>query len=91
MSPCRCLLREDADSRPLYRVVEDALAALPEEQRVPDAVYAERLDVCRQCDRLYSGTCALCGCYVELRCAKRRMACADTPPKWKAEPRGDSA
>lgn len=85
MAPCRCLLREDADQQPLYRVVAEVVAALPEEQRLDGDAYAARLAACKACAHLLSGTCALCGCYVEVRCAKRRMACPDVPPRWTAE------
>lgn len=83
--PCRCLLREDADQQPLYRVVAEYLAALPPERRVSGEAYDRRLAVCGACEHLLGGTCALCGCYADIRCAKRKLACADVPPRWRAE------
>ena len=50
-------------------------AVLPETSR--------RLAICRDCDQLRSGLCALCGCYVELRAAKGRMGCPALPPRWE--------
>ena len=79
----RCLLAEMESEKPLYELLREWLTALPpEETAAPETVQA-RLSACRACDRLTNGMCALCGCYVELRAAKRRMGCPDTPGKWK--------
>jgi len=68
---------------PLYELLREWLAALPpEDAAAPETVQA-RLSACRACDRLTNGMCALCGCYVELRAAKKRMGCPDTPGKWE--------
>ena len=55
---------------------------MPEEQRAEEAVFSSRLAACKACDNLLNGTCALCGCYVELRAAKRVQQCPDVPGKW---------
>ena len=47
--------------------------------------YAARLNICRTCDNLHSGTCALCGCYLEARAAKKRQGCPKVPEMWGAE------
>ena len=83
--PCRCLLRDAADQRPLHAIIADAVEALPEEQRATAETYEMRLAHCRDCAQLWDGTCALCGCYVELRAAKRRMGCPRVPPCWHPE------
>lgn len=81
--PCRCLLSEDESQRPLYEIVRDYLDTMDADARVDTAVYMERLAVCRRCERLSGGTCALCGCYVEIRAAKRGMRCPDVPDRWE--------
>ena len=55
------------------------------DEKTDEATYAARLNICRTCDDLHSGTCALCGCYVEARAAKKRQGCPKVPEKWGAE------
>ena len=81
--PCRCLLAESWPS--LGETVAAYVAALPEEERAPEHVYRARLDLCLACEHLRDGTCALCGCYVEARAAKRGQRCPGVPPKWQGE------
>ena len=82
---CRCLLREQASTRPLYEIIQDYLDTLPEEHRADDQLYQARLNLCRDCTELRNGTCVLCGCYVEARAAKRGMSCPMVPPRWEKE------
>ena len=70
------------DQKALAEIIRDRIAAMPEEQRADEAVMASRLGVCQSCDHLMNGTCALCGCYVELRAAKRVQRCPDVPGRW---------
>ncbi len=51
------------------------------EDRSDDALYDSRLSVCRECPKLNAGTCAACGCFVEIRAALKRSVCPDK--KWK--------
>ncbi|MCC8137047.1 MAG: DUF6171 family protein [Clostridiales bacterium] len=80
----RCLLRDMPDQE-RYANLYAYLDSLSADDRVPDAVYAERLAVCRTCDKLLSGMCILCGCYVELRAAMRVRGCPHVPPRWEPE------
>lgn len=48
-------------------MIEKYKAAIKSEDRVSDEVYESRLSVCKKCEKLNAGTCAACGCYVELR------------------------
>lgn len=66
----------------LAELIRERIEAMPEEQRADDAATAARLAICKTCDHLMNGTCALCGCYVELRAAKRVQRCPDVPGKW---------
>ena len=70
------------DQKALAEIIRDRIAAMPEEQRADEAVMSSRLGVCRGCDHLTNGTCALCGCYVELRAAKKAQRCPDVPGRW---------
>ncbi|MBO7662709.1 MAG: hypothetical protein J6U01_05020 [Clostridia bacterium] len=82
--PCvRCLLSELPDEKALAEILRERLAQLSPEERVPEAVRQRRLDVCRACGRLNRGTCTACGCYVELRAARRGRSCPEGPEKWE--------
>lgn len=77
----RCLLKEmDADA--YFSNVYEYIASLSEDERAPEELYEQRLGYCRACDHLINGMCALCGCFVEVRAAKRISRCADTPRRW---------
>ena len=58
-------MREMAEADAL--MIEKYKAAIKNEDRVSEDIYEKRLSVCKKCDRLNAGTCAACGCYVELR------------------------
>ena len=62
--------------------IRERIALMGEEEKAPEGTVRDRLEQCRQCDHLVSGLCGLCGCYVELRAAKRHMRCPDIPKKW---------
>ena len=80
--PCRCLVGEMPDEAELAKVIRERVESLPEEERTPEKEYAFRLSACRECGSLNRGTCALCGCYVEIRAAKIRMHCPSVPARW---------
>ena len=83
--PCiRCLLQDMPDEAALAKNMQELIALLPEDKRADEAVRIQRLAVCKACDHLNRGMCALCGCYVELRTAKRHMRCPDVPARWEA-------
>ena len=82
--PCRRCLLQEADEGQLYELIRQRIAALPAGQRTPPEEYAGRLAECGGCDELISGTCRKCGCYVELRAAKRSSGCPHENPRWRA-------
>lgn len=85
MAECkRCLLEEL--SRQAFENIYAYIESIPAGQRVPDAVYRQRLHSCKQCAHLLNGMCALCGCFVEVRAAKRLSGCPDTPRRWERYP-----
>ncbi|MBE5807140.1 MAG: hypothetical protein E7317_02245 [Clostridiales bacterium] len=81
--PCRCMLAKVPDGAALRAQIDAWIAALPAEQRADEAEAARRLGICRECRWLRDGTCGLCGCYVELRAAKRAQRCPEG--RWSGE------
>ena len=73
--PCRCLLRDRTDMEVERRRVKIYRSVMSEELRVEDAVYEQRLKICIECEALQNGTCMECGCFVEMRAARRDMNC----------------
>ena len=85
-SPCvRCLIADLPDERALAEILAQRVAQLPAEERVTEAERQRRLACCRDCRHLNHGTCALCGCYVEIRAARARMNCPDVPGRWSGK------
>ena len=78
---CRCLLR-DAGEAEMAAAIAEYVAGLDEAVRTDEADYRARLSVCEGCEQLLSGTCRLCGCYVETRAAKKGLSCPMVPPRW---------
>jgi len=76
----RCLLREMSEDA--FQNVYEYIDSLDEAVRTPETEYARRLRECRTCGELLSGMCRLCGCFVEVRAAKRGLSCPASPPRW---------
>ena len=71
----KCLLREmnqEAYMDNLY----DYIQRLDEDTKADQALYEERLSVCKECDYLQEGMCRACGCFVELRAVIRNNVCS---------------
>lgn len=69
----RCLLRElDGE---YFKSIYQYIDSLPEEQKASPDEYARRLEVCQACGDLQNGMCAQCGCFAEVRAAKKRLVC----------------
>ena len=82
-SPCiRCLIADLPDEAQLAELIRQRIELLPPEERTTEEERQERLGRCRRCEHLNHGTCVLCGCYVEIRTARRRMGCPDVPERW---------
>lgn len=78
---CRCLLR-DAGEAEMAASIAEYVAMLDDAVRASEADYRARLAICEGCEQLLSGTCRLCGCYVETRAAKKGLSCPMVPPQW---------
>ena len=73
--PCRkCLLSEMKDAD-LIDVIRKGIDGILQQDRSAEKDYQERLNLCRSCDNLISGTCLSCGCYVEIRAALKSGHC----------------
>ncbi len=73
---CRkCLIADLPHGEKLQEILRERLSQIPEEEKVSRDEYTARLERCRQCGELHEGTCALCGCYVELRLARKDRQC----------------
>ena len=80
--PCRCLIVEMPDEAELAEIIRERIELIPEEERTPEEDYKERLSRCRKCEYLQRGTCGQCGCYVEIRAARKWQCCPDFPACW---------
>lgn len=80
----KCLLVELTDEKALYGIIRDRISLMDQDKRTSEEEYSRRLAICAACDHLTRGTCVQCGCYVELRAARRHMNCPCIPAKWKA-------
>ena len=78
----KCLL-EDFDEKKAYNTVKELIDSIQPEKRTGEEEYRKRLNICRACDSLISGTCVKCGCYVELRAAGLSGRCPDVRNKWE--------
>lgn len=79
---CKKCLLEDMDSEAYYDTVYEYINSLPPEQKAEPEEYGRRLDLCRQCNHLTNGLCRHCGCFVEVRAAKKQQYCPDPQRYW---------
>ena len=77
----RCLLNEMQD-QDFAKSIYDYIGSLSDEIKTPDEIYQKRLNLCRECDNLINGMCKLCGCFIEVRAAKKTQYCPLTASKW---------
>ncbi len=77
----RCLLREMADED-MYHRIQRTIDAIPQALRCPQDEYDVRLAACKECEKLIGGMCRVCGCFVEVRAAKKSEHCPGIPRRW---------
>lgn len=73
--PCRLCLLKDINPDEYQSKIKRILDHMEAREKASDKVYGERLDACTKCHYLKDGFCGACGCYVELRCAKKESSC----------------
>lgn len=66
----------------MAEAVKEYISALDEEIKAPEELYRARLEACRGCENLLSGTCLKCGCYVEMRAAVKGNRCPSEKSLW---------
>ena len=76
----KCLLLQSGDEDN-HKLVQQYIAKIKPEEKCDYETYEKRLEICRNCDNLISGTCIKCGCYVEFRAAFKMKHCPDTKNK----------
>lgn len=73
---CRkCLTRDMVGKEEYFRSLREYIANLDPEIKADEALYEERLGICKECDLLLEGMCRICGCYVELRAVVAKNIC----------------
>lgn len=70
----KCLLRE-YDEQEYRDKLERLIDLMEESEKAEETLYQERLIRCKICEKLATGTCLACGCYVELRAAAKGGRC----------------
>lgn len=80
--PCRKCLLENMEKDELIKNLYEYISSYPVEKRTDEDTYHRRLSVCRECDELFNGMCAKCGCFVELRALKKKAFCPHENKKW---------
>ena len=82
-APCiRCLIEGLPGEEALADILRERIAQLSEAERAPEPEVRRRLAACLRCPHLNHGTCALCGCYVEIRATRQGKGCPAVPGKW---------
>lgn len=68
---CRKCLPGQKNEEAFYEDLSRYIQRMDEELKVDQQTYEKRLGICSSCERLMSGMCRLCGCFVELRLYRR--------------------
>lgn len=79
--PCRLCGQHDFSEDAMRAQIDEYIQSLPEDMLVMQSLYEVRLRACYGCGQQRGGVCALCGCYVRVRAAKRALACPDANGK----------
>lgn len=71
----KCLTRDIIDKDDFFKTLKMLIDGIDKNEKTPSEEYERRLNVCLSCERLADGMCNACGCYVELRAAKKDTHC----------------
>lgn len=72
---CKKCLLADIDAGEELEKIKHLISIMPAKEKASEAEYKARLEACKECEKLIEATCILCGCYVELRAAKKKNSC----------------
>ena len=84
--PCRRCLLNEMSPEGYFRSIYEYIESIPAEDKTPDSEYRRRLELCKECPSLLNGLCRECGCFVEVRAAKRRQRGPAVRARWEALP-----
>lgn len=76
----KCLVRDMIGQEEYFRSLREYIENLDIDIKAEQALYEERLGICKECDMLFEGMCRRCGCYVEMRAAVAKNVCPSK--KW---------
>jgi len=74
-SMCKKCLVRDMDEAGYFENMFTYIRNLDETIKSSSQLYEQRLEVCKTCERLMSGMCNACGCFVEMRAAIDHNKC----------------
>ncbi len=72
---CRLCLIRDIDPAEYEKKIKRLLDLMKPDEKASEDIYENRLGICQACHYLSEGTCAACGCFVELRAAASGGQC----------------
>ena len=72
---CRKCLTRDMDLDGYFDNLHQYIQNLGEDIKSAPDLYENRLNRCKECDRLNEGICNACGCFVELRAVIAKKSC----------------
>ena len=70
-----CEIYKESSNPKLNDRIRLLVDGIDRKEKTPDELYARRLDICASCEKLAGNTCLACGCFVELRAAKKGSVC----------------
>ncbi|HEX3078562.1 MAG TPA: DUF6171 family protein [Lachnospiraceae bacterium] len=79
---CKKCLLSDMDKDKYFESLYEYIAHLPIDIKTEEEEYTRRLSFCKQCENLLNGMCRKCGCYVEVRAAKKVNSCPSEEKFW---------
>nr|WP_307990676.1 DUF6171 family protein [uncultured Niameybacter sp.] len=74
-SKCKKCLVRDMDEAIYFENMFNYIENLDQSLKVSSMLYEERLGICKSCERLISGMCNACGCFVEMRAVIKHNNC----------------
>lgn len=77
----KCLLTNMPDDS-LQEKIRKTIEAIDGNLRTEPEEYERRLKQCKECEKLLDGMCRVCGCFVEVRAAKKKSYCPGIVPRW---------
>lgn len=78
----RCSMEELLSAEEIKARIPEYLETLDEDARTDAGEYADRLELCSECEGLVFGvTCKYCGCFVQMRALNKNRSCPNPSEK----------